>query len=81
MEFTTFYARLENKKSILKFEIPGKLSKNKVIELLETVKSTSTDGYPYLLKKAHDDVKIRNRDMELISKKLNIMEKRWRSML
>lgn len=67
-EFTIFYARLENNKNILKFELPYHAEKEDIISLLSILKSKSTEGYPYLLKRAHDDVKISKMDLERLVK-------------
>ena len=81
MTFTIFYVRLEDFKNILKFELPYRLSESGVRKNLEKVKKISTDGYPYLLKRAHDDVIIRDGDMERISKILGLFERTGREML
>ncbi|WP_424355396.1 DNA double-strand break repair nuclease NurA [Methanobacterium sp. MBAC-LM] len=81
LDFTVFYVRLEDYKHVLKFEIPYKASKKDVNKLLEMIKSISTDGYPYLLKKAHHSVVIKDRDMDRISKMLGLHGKDPRGML
>lgn len=81
LEFTIFYARLEPFKNILKFELPYIANENDVIDILETIKNNSTLGYPYLLKKAHNDVIIRNKDLNNLSKIIGFLEKSGREML
>ncbi|MCK9151706.1 DNA double-strand break repair nuclease NurA [Methanobacterium alcaliphilum] len=63
LTFTTFYARLEDNKNLLKFELPYKAEEEEIENLLNIIKTNCTEGYPYLLKKAHNDVVIKKRDM------------------
>jgi NurA-like 5'-3' nuclease len=79
--FTIFYARLENHKNILKFELPYKADEEEIKELLTIIKSKSAEGYPLLLKKAHHDVVIRRIDLDRLSKIIGFMEKSGREML
>ncbi len=81
LKFTIFYARLEPFKNILKFELPYKANEEDVIDVLETIKNNSTLGYPYLLKKAHNDVVIRNKDLNNLSNIIGFLEKSGREML
>ena len=81
LKFTIFYARLEDNKGVLKFEVPGKVRESEIIHILSILKAISTEGYPYLLKKAHNDVVITNRDMDQISGMLGIFEKTGREIL
>lgn len=69
LTFTIFYARLENHKNILKFELPYKeTDERKIKTILESVKKISAEGYPILLKKAHNDVVIRSLDLIRLSR-------------
>jgi NurA-like 5'-3' nuclease len=81
LTFTIFYARLENHKNILKFELPYKLEEEEIKPLLTKIKSKSAEGYPLLLKKAHHDVVIKKTDLERLSKIIGFMEKSGREML
>jgi NurA-like 5'-3' nuclease len=81
LEFTIFYARLEPFKNILKFELPYHAKEEDVINILEMIKGNSTLGYPYILKKAHDDVVITNKDLKVLSKIIGFLEKSGREML
>jgi NurA-like 5'-3' nuclease len=81
LTFTIFYARLEDYKNILKFELPYRASEDDIINILEIIKGNSTEGYPYLLKKAHRDVIIRQMDLERLSKIIGFLEKSGREML
>lgn len=82
--FTIFYVRLENYKNILKFELPYKVKENEldqIKKILGTIKNHSAEGYPLLLKKAHNDVVIKRKDLENLSKIIGFMEKSGREML
>jgi NurA-like 5'-3' nuclease len=81
LTFTIFYARLEDHKNILKFELPYYATEDKIKELLEFIKKISAEGYPLLLKKAHNDVVIRKTDLENLSKIIGFLEKSGREML
>ncbi len=81
LEFTIFYARLEDNATVLKFEIPGKIEEKEIKQILSKLKAISTGGYPYLLKKAHNDVVIKNKDINKISRMLGIIEKTGREIL
>jgi NurA-like 5'-3' nuclease len=79
--FTVFYARLEDRKNILKFEVPRKITEKEVKRILTKIKKICTEGYPYLLKKAHKDVVIHDKDIKLIEKIFGLIEKTGREML
>ena len=79
--FTIFYVRLEDNKNILKVELPYKADEKKIKEIISIISRDSTEGYPYLLKKAHHDVIIKKKDIEQLSKIIGIYEKSGREML
>ncbi|OED30502.1 DNA double-strand break repair nuclease NurA [Methanosphaera sp. WGK6] len=79
--YTVFFTRLDNHSNVLKIEIPRTITHEKAIPLLEEIYSTCIDGYPYILKKAHNEVLITNEDMKDIIRKLEIFEKTGRDML
>lgn len=81
LTFTIFYARLEKHKNILKFELPYNADKADIKRTLGIIKSKSAEGYPLLLKKAHNDVVIKKTDLERLSKIIGLMEKSGREML
>ncbi|MGC9517949.1 MAG: DNA double-strand break repair nuclease NurA [Methanomicrobiales archaeon] len=81
LKFTVFYCRLEDYKNVLKIELPYKAGKKDIEEILEKIKGVTAEGYPYLLKKAHNDVVIKTSDMERINKILDLMQKTGRDML
>ncbi len=72
--FKYFYARLEKNKGVLMMEVPGDIKEKDITDLLCKIRSISVDGYPYLLRKAHKDVVISNRDMERFAVSLGIKE-------
>lgn len=79
--FTIFYVRLEKNKNILKIELPYKANEERIKEIIGIISKDCTDGYPYLLKKAHHDVVIKKNDIEQLSKIIGIYEKSGREML
>ena len=79
--FTIFYARLDDYKNILKFELPYFATEEDIQVLLKDIKNISAEGYPLLLKKAHNDVVIRKTDLENLSNIIGFMEKSGREML
>lgn len=81
LEFTIFYLRLERGKNVLKVELPYKASKDEIIKIVEKINKYSIEGYPYLLKKAHNDVKITNRNIGELINIVNIQERSGREML
>ncbi len=79
--FTIFYLRLEDYKNVLKVELPYRATHEEILDLVKKLKRYSADGYPYLLKKAHNDVTITNKDMNKLASIVNITEKIGREML
>lgn len=79
--FTIFFARLEDNMNIIKIELPYYAKEDEIKEILSILKSNSTDGYPYLLKKAHHDVIIRHKDIESLSQIIEFIDKSGREML
>lgn len=79
--FTIFYLRLEDYKNVIKVELPYKASKKEVLTIISKIKKYSSEGYPYLLKKAHNDVLISYKDMDTLTSIVNIREKIGREML
>ncbi|MBF4468588.1 MAG: DNA double-strand break repair nuclease NurA [Methanobrevibacter arboriphilus] len=79
--FTIFYVRLEKNKNILKIELPYKANEERIKEIIGIISKDCTDGYPYLLKKAHYDVVIKKNDIEQLSNIIGIYEKSGREML
>ncbi|MCL2115220.1 MAG: DNA double-strand break repair nuclease NurA [Methanobrevibacter sp.] len=81
LNFTIFYVRLKKQKNIIKIELPYKADETKIKEIISVISRDSTEGYPYLLKKAHLDVVIKKKDIEQLSNIIGIYEKTGREML
>ena len=81
IDLTIFYGRLEDRKNVLKFEIPGNVDEVQAIEILKSIKAISTNGYPYLLKKAHAETVIHDSNIEHLIKIFGLVEKFGREML
>jgi len=81
LTFTIFYARLDDYKNILKFELPYHATEEDIQKILSDIKKISAEGYPLLLKMAHNDVVIRRNDMENLSKIIGLRAKQGREML
>lgn len=81
--YTTFFTRLDKRGNVLKIELPYDISEDedKIKSILDDINSISLNGYPYILKRAHDDVVIKQEDMYKIMKRLGIYEKTGRDML
>ena len=68
--YLSLFARLENKKHVIKVEIPLKNKDNaekicdNIVNILDDLYSCSINGYPYILKKVHDNVVITNKFMD-----------------
>ncbi|RAP45107.1 MAG: hypothetical protein BZ135_06485 [Methanosphaera sp. rholeuAM6] len=80
--YEIFFTKLEDKSQVLKIEIPRKLKgENEVIMILNNLESISINGYPHILKKAHDEVKIGTKFMKRITKDVNLSNREDRSVL
>lgn len=71
---TYFYARLEKNKGVLMMEVLEDIKEKDIEDLLCKIRSISVGGYPYLLRRAHKDVVISNRDIERFAVSLGIKE-------
>ena len=81
LQFTVFFARLDDYKNIIKIELPYRANENEIRQILSDLKKDSVEGYPFLLKKAHHDVVIKNSDISQLSKIVGLVEKTGREML
>jgi len=81
LKFTVFYVRLEKNRNILKIELPYKGNEEDIRKIIGVIKKNSLEGYPYLLKKAHQEVIIKKRDIEQLFKIFGFYEKTGREML
>ena len=79
--FTVFFARLEDYKNIIKIELPYKAEEDEIRKILSDLKRDSVEGYPYLLRKAHKEVVIKNVDMDNLAKIIGFYDKSGREML
>jgi len=79
--FTTSFVKLEDKSNVLKIELPRKIEEKTFEEILADLESVSVEGYPHILKKAHDEVKIESKFMDRIQRNLGIYDKTGRDML
>lgn len=81
MWFTIVFARLEKNRNIIKIELPYHATDDEVKDILRIIKSNSTEGYPFLLKRAHNDVVIRHKDIESLSQIIEFLDRSGREML
>ena len=81
LNFTIFYLRLEDNKNVFKVELPYKASNEEVFRIIEKLKVFSVQGYPYLLNMAHNDVVIKDKNMDELLKLAKIYQKTNREML
>ena len=81
LKFTIFYLRLDDYKNVLKVELPYDASIAEIDEIVHKLKKFSTNGYPYLLKKAHNDVVISDKNMKELINIAKVREKSGREML
>ena len=79
--FTIFFVRLENNKNVIKIELPYYAKDDEIENIISILKSNATDGYPFLLKKAHHDVVIKNKDITNLSQIIELLDKSGREML
>lgn len=79
--FTVFYARLADNKNIIKIELPYYAEEDEIRKILSDIKRDSVEGYPYLLKKAHNEVVIKRKNIEELSKIVGFVNKSGREML
>lgn len=76
IDFTIFYARLHRNGPVLKFEIPCKLSNLELKKILDIVSFYSVDGYPYPLRKAHEDTDIKDKEFENLIRLFKLYEEK-----
>lgn len=81
-KFTIFYVRFEYNSDVLKIELPIELNDEmKALEILEDISTSCVEGYPFILRKAHEEVLIKNKDIKRIIANYDIPEKPSRNML
>lgn len=79
--FTTSFVKLEDKSNVLKIELPRRIDEETLVKVLSDLESISVEGYPHILKKAHDEVKIESKFMNRIQRNIGIYDKTGRDML
>ena len=79
--FNIFFTKLEDKSNTLKIEIPKTITITELTDLLNELESISIDGYPHILKKAHDEVKIGTDFMKRINRNIGLENRTGRDML
>lgn len=74
LTFTNRFVRLTDKGSVIKIQLPGHPNAYEFMKIFETLLSHATldTGYPFLLKRVHDEVKISSKDMKTISRILGL---------
>lgn len=60
---SVFYVRLTDFAPCLKIEVPGKVNEAEAKRTLDVLKNRSFNGYPYVLRLAHERCRIANEDM------------------
>ena len=68
-------------KNVLKVELPYEASMAEIEEIATKLKKFSINGYPYLLKKAHNDVVISDKNIKELINIAKVREKSGREML
>ena len=81
LTFTVFYARMKDRKNMLKFELPRRVDEKEIESIIASIKNINVEGYPYILRKAHRDVIIRNADIERMVSMFGLLDRTGREML
>lgn len=79
--YKTFFTKLEDTSNVLKIEIPYNINNALIEDVLNDLESISVNGYPHILKKAHDEVKIKSKHLERIARNMGLYDKTGRDML
>jgi NurA-like 5'-3' nuclease len=79
-KFISFYFKLSKKSQVYKC-VTFEKNRNRVEEILSILRNFEVDGYPYLLKKAHNAAKISRRDIKNMFRILGIIDKSGREVL
>ena len=69
---SVFYARLADFAPCLKVEVPGKIDEAEARHVLDVLNSRGFNGYPYVLRLAHERCRIANEDMLRLSEVLGL---------
>ena len=66
------YVRLSEYSPCIKLEVPGEVKDSEVETMLSVLSDSSVDGYPYVLRLAHETGKISRLDMERLASFLGL---------
>jgi NurA-like 5'-3' nuclease len=66
------YVRLADFAPCLKIEVPGKIDEEEARQVLDILNSRSFNGYPYVLRLAHERCIVTNKDMARLSEMLGL---------
>jgi hypothetical protein len=69
---SVFYARLAGFAPCLKIEVPGKIGETDAKGVLDILSGRSFNGYPYVLRLAHERCRIANEDMVRLAEVLGL---------
>ena len=69
---SVFYARLADFAPCLKVEVPGKIDEVEARHVLDVLNSRGFNGYPYVLRLAHERCRIANEDMLRLAEVLGL---------
>ena len=69
---SVFYARLADFAPCLKVEVPGKIDEAEARHVLDVLNSRGFNGYPYVLRLAHERCRIANEDMFRLAEVLGL---------
>lgn len=81
LNYTTTFTRFKYNRNVIKIELPYKVDNNKLEKILNELNTSNIEGYPYILEKAHNEVVIKQKDMDAIINRIEINEKTGRDML
>lgn len=79
--YKVFFTKLEDSSNVLKIEIPYLINDERILEILNDLRSISVHGYPHILKMAHDEVKIKSKHLDRIARNMGLYDKTGRDML
>jgi hypothetical protein len=69
---TVTYVRLSDHTPVLRVEVPGAANNEDIMRVMDMLSKRAYDGYPYVLRVAHERCKISNSDMEIIEGALGL---------
>ena len=72
IDVTLFYARLEDRGPVLRFEVPRRVGEDEIEGLLRTIAPYSIAGYPYPLERAHRDVEVEDHELDRVRRLIGL---------